>query len=198
MMNYCNGVRSFINYTLSNPINISGGDITYSYRRCKNKKFLNLDVVMMHLLKKMLMEIYLCWFVHREPYVPHETMIKRMVESTSSSSNVHGVVDDNSNPYRNMVMDAMRIDQGYVDQCPIVYEEPNTDATGFFDFLKEFDEPLWDGYTNHSKLSIVAHVFTINSYHGLSETDYDIIVECVKNILPERNRLKKTSMLLNS
>ena len=135
-MNYCNGVRSFINYTLSNPINISGGDITYSYRRCKNKKFLNLDVVMMHLLKKMLMEIYLCWFVHREPYVPNETMIKRMVESTSSSSNVHGVVDDNSNPYRNMVMDAMRIDQGYVDQCPIVYEEPNTDATRFFLFFE--------------------------------------------------------------
>jgi hypothetical protein len=125
-------------------------------------------------------------------------MIKRMVESTSSSSNVHGVVDDNSNPYRKMVMDAMRIDQGYVDQCPIVYEEPNTDTTRFFDFLKEFDELLWDGCTNHSKLSIIAHVFTINSDHGLSETDYDIIVECVKSILPERNRLKKTSMLLNS
>jgi hypothetical protein len=35
-----------------------------------------------------------------------------MVGSTSSASNVHGVVNDNSNPYRNMVMDAMRMNQG--------------------------------------------------------------------------------------
>jgi len=37
-----------------------------------------------------------------------------MVRSTSSSSNVHGVVDENSNPYKNMVMDAMRMNQGYM------------------------------------------------------------------------------------
>jgi len=30
-----------------------------------------------------------------------------MVGSTSSSSNMRGVINDNSNPYRNMVMDAM-------------------------------------------------------------------------------------------
>jgi hypothetical protein len=43
-----------------------------------------------------------------------------MVESTSSSSNMHGVVDDNSNAYRNMVMDAMGINQCHVDQCSII------------------------------------------------------------------------------
>jgi len=36
-------------------------------------------------------------------------MVERMVGSTFSASNVHEVVDDNSNPYRNMVMDAMRM-----------------------------------------------------------------------------------------
>jgi hypothetical protein len=36
-----------------------------------------------------------------------------MVGSTFSSRNVHGVVDDNSNPYKNMVMDAMRMNKGY-------------------------------------------------------------------------------------
>jgi hypothetical protein len=54
---------------------------------------------------KRFMKRYLCWFA----YVPHETMVKRMVESTSSSNNVHEVIDDNSNPYRNMVMEAMRM-----------------------------------------------------------------------------------------
>jgi len=69
---------------------------------------------------------------------------------------VHGVETDNSNPYRTMVMDVMRINQGYVSQCWILDEEPNASATMFFDLLKDSDEPLWDGYTNHNKLSAIA------------------------------------------
>jgi len=40
------------------------------------------------------------WYAHREPYIPHETMVERIVGLTSSFSNAHGVVDDNSNPYK--------------------------------------------------------------------------------------------------
>jgi hypothetical protein len=47
--------------------------------------------------------------------------------------------------------------RGYASQCSIVDEESNADATIFFFYLlKDYDEPLWDGCTNHSKLSIVA------------------------------------------
>ena len=55
-----------------------------------------------------------------------------MVGSTFNSSNVHGVVDDNSNSYRNMVMDVMRMNHGYVSQCPIVDEESNANTSRFF------------------------------------------------------------------
>jgi len=47
------------------------------------------------------MKKYLCWYAHKEPYVTHDTMVEMMVRSTSSSSNVHRVIDDNSNPYKN-------------------------------------------------------------------------------------------------
>ena len=60
-------------------------------------------------------------------------MVKRMVGSTSSANNVHGVVNDHNNPYKNMVMDAMRMNQGNVSQCSIIEEEPNADATRYFD-----------------------------------------------------------------
>jgi hypothetical protein len=40
-------------------------------------------------------------------------MIERMVASTSSSSNMHGIVDGNSNPSSNMIMDAIRMNQGH-------------------------------------------------------------------------------------
>jgi len=76
-----------------------------------------------------------------------------------------------------MVIDAMRMNQGNVSQCPIVKEEHNADAARFFDQLKDFDEPLWDGYTNQGKLLAIAQVFTIKSDHGLSEAGYDKIIE---------------------
>ena len=60
-----------------------------------------------------------------------------MIKSTSSASNKYGVVDDNSNPYKDMIMNMMRMNQDYVGQYSIIYEEPNEDATKFFDFLKD-------------------------------------------------------------
>jgi hypothetical protein len=76
-MNYCNRVQGFINYAISNPINISGGGIRCLYKRCKNKMFLDPNVVTIYLLQKRFMEEYLCWYAHREPFVPHKTMIKK-------------------------------------------------------------------------------------------------------------------------
>jgi hypothetical protein len=103
-------MQSFINYTLSNPKNISGVSIRCSCKRCTDKEIINPDVVTIHLLQKRFTEKYMCWYTHEEPYVPRNTMIERMIGSTSNASNVHRVVDDNSNPYRNMVMDAMKMD----------------------------------------------------------------------------------------
>jgi VIT1/CCC1 family predicted Fe2+/Mn2+ transporter len=65
-----------------------------------------------------------------------------VVGSTSSASNMHEAANNNNNHYRNMVMDAMRMNQGNVSQCPIVEEEPNADVARFFDLLKDSDEPL--------------------------------------------------------
>jgi hypothetical protein len=46
--------------------------------------------------------------------------------------------------------------EGNVSECPIVEEKPNADAARFFDLLRDSDEPLLDGCTNHNKLSAVA------------------------------------------
>jgi len=131
------------------------------------------------------MENYQCWYAHEEVFVSKRRMGERVVGSTSSASNVHEAVNDNTNPYRNMVMDAMRMNQGNVNQCPIIEEESNADTARFFDLLKDSDEPLWDGCTNHGKLSAVAQVFTIKSNHGLSEVGYDKIIKWARSILHE-------------
>ena len=142
MMDYCNGIQGFINFATSIPRNFSGGGIRCSCRKCKNKKFLHPDVVMMHLLHKGFAEDYLCWYAYEELFVRYESMIGKIVGSTFSASNVHEVVNDNSNPYRNMVMDAMRMNQDNVSQCPIIEKEPNANVVMFFDLLKDSDEPF--------------------------------------------------------
>ncbi|KAL3583085.1 hypothetical protein D5086_017417 [Populus alba] len=165
-MDYCNGVQGFINFATSIPRNFTGGGIRCPCRKCQNKKYLHPDVVMMHLLHKGFVEDYKCWYAHGEVFVSNRRMGETVVGSTSSASNVHEAENDNTNPYRNMVMDAMRMNQ-------------------------DFDEPLWDGYTNHSKLLVVAQVFTIKSDHGLSEARYDKIIDWARSILLEENMLKE-------
>jgi len=110
----------------------------------------------MHLLTKRFMEDYLCWYAHGELFVPDESLEEQVVGSTSSASNMHEIGNENSNPYRYMVMDVMRMSEGNIREFSIIEEEPNADAARFFDLLKDFDEPLWDDCTNHSKLSVIA------------------------------------------
>jgi hypothetical protein len=54
------------------------------------------------------------------------------------------------------VIDAMRINNDYLDKCSLIDEERNVDATRFFKLLKDFIEPLWNEFTNHSKLLVIS------------------------------------------
>jgi hypothetical protein len=69
---------------------------------------------MMHLLHKGFMENYQCWYAHGEVFVSKRRMREMVVGSISSASKVHKAANDNINPYKNMVMDVMRMNQGNV------------------------------------------------------------------------------------
>jgi hypothetical protein len=75
-MDYCSGVQGFINFVTFIPRNFTGGSIRCPCRKCQNKKYLHLDVVMMHLLHKGFMKDYLCWYTHKELFVHNESMDK--------------------------------------------------------------------------------------------------------------------------
>jgi len=134
MEDYCKVVESCINFMLSNPNNISEGRITCLYEKCKNKKFHQSDDIVMQLLKKEFIEKYMCWFPHEEHYAPYEIMLERIVGSTSSSSNIYRVVDDNDNHYKIMVIYAIEMNHSYLDEDSCVDKKPNIDATMFFFF----------------------------------------------------------------
>ena len=57
----------------------------------------------MYLPHEGFVEKYFYWFAHEEPYIPYKTIVERMIGSTSCSKNVHKVVDENNNPYSDIV-----------------------------------------------------------------------------------------------
>jgi len=67
----------------------------------------------MHLLKKEFVEKYLCWYTHGESYIPYKTILEKMIDLIFSSSNIHEFADDNSNTYRSMIIDVIRMDHNY-------------------------------------------------------------------------------------
>jgi hypothetical protein len=58
-----------------------------------------------------------------------------IIGSISISRKIHKVVDDDNNCYRSMMMDLKRMNRGYSSKGSCVDEEPNVDATRFFEFL---------------------------------------------------------------
>ena len=71
----------------------------------------------------------------------YETMLEMIVSSTSSSSDIHGVINDNNNNfYVSIVMVAMWMNQGYLGESSYVDEELTIDVARFFELLKDFDD----------------------------------------------------------
>jgi hypothetical protein len=68
-------------------------------------------------------------------------MVERMVVLTFSLQ-CAWVIDDNSNSYRNMIINTMKMNLSYVGECPMIDEESYTDATMFFDLLKDSGKSL--------------------------------------------------------
>jgi len=56
-------------------------------------------------------------------------------------------------------------------------EELNIDAVRFLKLLKDFDEPLLDKCTTHSKLSTITWMFTIESDYSLCGAGYDNVIK---------------------
>jgi len=124
-------------YTLSFSrfINISGGHIIYLYKKYKNKKFLDANIVTMHFLQKKFMKKILVLVFTQRNICSLWNHDKKDVGSTFSSNNIYRVVDDNNNNYKSMIIDAiLRMNQGYASEYSIVDEKPNADTTRFLNF----------------------------------------------------------------
>ena len=180
---YITGVRRFINFAYSIERNVSLGKIRCPCVKCKNQKFQKEDDVCNHLLRRGFLPYYKNWTVHGEPY-DTDNMVG------PSSGGISRVVNDegDANPYRNMVLDAMRDDDAYYNDkvCSnvVIEEPPNLEASNFFKLLKVAEEPLWDGCTKQSKLSACVQLLNMKSNLNLTQNAFNKFTEFAKSCMP--------------
>ena len=72
-----------------------------------------------------------------------------------------------------------------------LHEKTNIDAISFLKTFKRFQWTIMEWVITHNKLPVIAWVFTIKSHYSLRGAKYDSIIEWVKNMLLEGNRLKE-------
>jgi hypothetical protein len=74
----------------------------------------------MHLLKKdLLWNIFVGLYIENPMFITKPYLKGLLAGSTSTFSNIHEVIDDNSNHYKSMVMNAMRINYGYSSEVHV-------------------------------------------------------------------------------
>ena len=147
-----------------------------NHKKCRNRAFLDIDTIKLHLCKNGFVENYYEWIHHGEPRV--------------SSGSGHSIpVSLEGQPYQfqygnqcnDMVIDASRVECHWDN----MEESPNVAAQQLFDMLSAANSELWPGCKNHSVLSVVARLLHMKAEHHFSERCYDDFVQLAKEMLPE-------------
>lgn len=162
------GVDEFLNFAYSNSSFVSMGKIKCPCRKCKNLCYHNRDDVTAHLYAHGFLDDYIHWVSHGES-------IRR---DTSLSS-------ENTNPYRQMVMQAVSPDF----DCDSTADEPNIETSKFYSLLNAIDEPIWEGCKKHTKLSAMSQLLNLKSECHMSDKGFDRLLSTVKDMLPENDKL---------
>ena len=171
-----NGIDGFIQVAKRDPkfADVTGR-IPCPCGKCRNRYWDISFNVEKHLYHHGFMDGYTNWTLHGE---------ERWVDVVSSGQDR---VEENTNPYHDMVMNAFSIRSN--PEVQEVEEDPNPSAKKFFNLLKNTDEPLWDGCKNHTRFSAVTQLLNLKSEFNMSVSCYDRMIAIIKSMLPESERL---------
>lgn len=170
---FINGVNEFVEFAQEHPVCNDGDRIRCPCIRCKNARYMETDMVKVHLYKKGFTPRYFNWLCHGE-----------LVDGSSSSST-------QSNPYREMVVDALG-DHSLTEGTNSIDEEPNEEAKKFFDLLKAAEDPLFEG-SKMSVLEMAARIISLKCEYNLPHRCVDGFASLVNEAIPNNdNQMGRT------
>lgn len=182
---FLKGIDEFLQFARTQLDFTSGGKIRCPCSKCRNRWFIDVDNVKLHLCKKGFLPDYYQWHCHGEPYIfSTEQTYDGHLPNTCETPTVE------TNPFRDMIFDAAGWDRTSNEHIPMD-ELPNVDAQRLYDLLYAADEPLWPGCESQTQLSTVARLLSIKAEYNLPEACFDAIAQLIKDVTPEGDKMPK-------
>ena len=178
---YIKGVGSFLEFAFSNSA--KGNKILCPCKVCKNCCWRVSDVVREHLICEGFTDGYITWLDHGEPSSTFfaNGQLPDRVEGEESNEE-----DDISDLLRDLAggLDDMGDLEGNEGQH-------NEDMESFYKLVDDAGQELYPGCRNFSKLRFIIRLLHIKFLGGWSNKSFDMLLELLKDVLPEGSSLPK-------
>lgn len=142
-----------------------------------------LDTIKLHLYRNMFTSNYYQWTYHGKEYIENVTPTDGCISPRLES-----------NPDRNMVIDAFGTRSNYedvVEGSTNVEEDLLPEAKKFFDMHKVAEKPLYQG-CNISLLAMATRFMNIQCDYNIPHRAIDSFTSFVKDICPEDNKMTES------
>ncbi|KAL4580504.1 hypothetical protein LXL04_016700 [Taraxacum kok-saghyz] len=183
---FFNGVKAFAEFASSKPSHMDEGRIKCPCKNYRNRPFLDVDVVKLHLYKAGFVQNYKSWDRQGETLLDNT-----LSDADDTYTTLH---EQHAPTYTEMILDATNSDclNGFMSRP--IEEEPNIADKKFFDMLKAADKELWSGCKKATQLSVVSRLLNIKSDYRMLEQCYDTICQLIKDVIPEENNMVQTEI----
>ncbi|KAK9073298.1 hypothetical protein SSX86_007622 [Deinandra increscens subsp. villosa] len=173
---FVNGVQNFLNFAFER----SSVDekITCPCIKCLNMKYQSRQSVLDHLICSGFQPEYLKWVYHGEGTTTVST-------STTLNEEMHDLINDAFEPEGESGVEAH-------DNASNNSQETNNRGSKFDYLVKEAEEKVYPN-CKYNKLSCVVHLYHLKCLNGWSDKSFTMLLEYLKDLLPEGNLLPKTT-----
>ncbi|KAK1414097.1 hypothetical protein QVD17_29837 [Tagetes erecta] len=181
---FVNGVKNFLDFAFERK-SVNGIMIKCPCKNCVNMKYQSRPVVLDHLICSGFRRDYSKWVYHGEDTTSTSTSTTLNEEEDMLQHEMHDMLDD---MFETEGGDGMDMHENGTDNS----QESNNKRNGFDDLLKEVGEKVYPN-SKYNKLSCVVHLYHLKCLNGWSNKSFSMLLEFLKDLLPEGNLLPKTT-----
>ncbi|KAL8116598.1 hypothetical protein AgCh_022944 [Apium graveolens] len=172
---YKRGVDSFVKF--AQRVKDSDENILCPCNECKNLLWRTEDELKMHLYRFGIIESYTRWYCHREKSDFHNHY------SMGTNQNDEDDVHDAFEMLRDLGEEQNEIED--------MEEEPNEEASQFYNMLNHASVPLSTNHEKHSRLSFFMKLLYFKNRHHCRQKGFDELLELIGSVLPDKHTLPK-------
>ncbi|XP_076928302.1 uncharacterized protein LOC143592226 [Bidens hawaiensis] len=179
---FVNGVSTFLNFAFARAC-ANGDTIKYPCTHCLNMKFQSRQIVLDHLICSGFRPKYLKWVYHGEDTT---------TTSTSTTLDEEEVFHHEMNEMLNENFQPGGTGEKIHENTSNNTQETNNKGSNFDNLVKEAEENVYPN-CKYNKLSCVVHLYHLTCLNGWNNKSLTMLLEFLKDLLPEGNVLPKTT-----